>query len=381
MHQANELGVAAHWRYKEGGRRDPRADDQIAWLRQILDWRQDMDEGDLADGLRTELFQETVYVLTPQGRVVALPRGSTPVDFAYHVHTDLGHRCRGARVNGGIVPLTFRIDSGQRVEIIAAREGGPSRDWLNPQLGFLASHRARAKVRQWFNAGNHAQEVAQGRALLDREVHRLGVPSPALEALAHALGRAGVEDLLVALARSEITARDLQGVLRPPAATVAAPTVPQAGGPTRRASAGDGVLVVGMDRLLTQLARCCKPAPPDPIAGFVTRGRGVSIHRQGCANAARLPAERRLAAQWSALPPGGRFEVDLEVTGAADGTQLRQVTEALGRERVPVRAARAAERSGEARVELAVEVGGGAHLERLLAALSGLPGVSGVRRR
>ena len=379
MHQANELGVAAHWRYKEGGRRDARLDDQIAWLRQILDWRHDMDDAGMAAGLRSELFRETVYVLTPQGRVVALPRGATPVDFAYHVHTDLGHRCRGAKVNGSIVPLTYRLESGQRVEIIAAREGGPSRDWLNPQLGFLTSPRARGKVRGWFNAEHHAEAVAQGRAVLEREVHRLGVASPALEPLAQALGRADADELLSALGRGEVGARELQAVLRPGATPVApVPGTPPA---IRRTAPGEGVLVVGMDRLLTQLARCCKPAPPDPIVGFVTRGRGVSVHRQSCPNVQRQMAERCLPAQWGALPSNGRYPVDLAISGVADGTLLRVVTEALGRERVPVRAATARERAGRAEVALTVEVSGGEQLDRVREALAGLPGVSGVRRR
>ena len=378
MHQASELGVAAHWRYKEGGG-DPRLDERIGWLRQILQWRQDMDAQGPAAGVRAAVFQDTVYVLTPQGRVVALPRGATPVDFAYYVHTDLGHRCRGAKVDGVIVPLTHCLESGQRVEIIAAREGGPSRDWLNGALGLLGSARARAKVRQWFHAEHLRQALAQGRALLEREVHRLGVAPPSLEALSQGLGRAGVEDMLAALARGELGPRDLQAVLRPGergAPVAAAPRAPSAG-----TGAGNGVLVVGMDRLLTQLARCCKPAPPDAIVGFVTRGRGVSVHRQSCPSVLRQPAERRLAAQWGASPAGGRYLVDLEVTGVAGAGLTRAVTEALGRERVPVSALTGRERTGLARLALTVEVGGGEHLERVLAALEALPGVSAVRRR
>ncbi|MFN8835210.1 MAG: RelA/SpoT family protein [Betaproteobacteria bacterium] len=378
MHQASELGVAAHWRYKEGGG-DPRLDERIGWLRQILQWRQDMDAQGPAAGVRAAVFQDTVYVLTPQGRVVALPRGATPVDFAYYVHTDLGHRCRGAKVDGVIVPLTHRLESGQRVEIIAAREGGPSRDWLNGALGLLGSARARAKVRQWFHAEHLRQALAQGRALLEREVHRLGVAPPSLEALSQGLGRAGVEDMLAALARGELGPRDLQAVMRPGergAPVAAAPRAPSAG-----TGAGNGVLVVGMDRLLTQLARCCKPAPPDAIVGFVTRGRGVSVHRQSCPSVLRQPAERRLAAQWGASPAGGRYLVDLEVTGVAGAGLTRAVTEALGRERVPVSALTGRERTGLARLALTVEVGGGEHLDRVLAALEALPGVSAVRRR
>ncbi len=382
MHQANELGVAAHWRYKEGGRRDAHLEEAVAWMRRILDWRDDVGgAADLAESVRTELFQETVYVLTPQGRVVALPSGSTPVDFAYHVHTDLGHRCRGAKVNGHIVPLNTVLATGQRVEIVTAREGGPSRDWLNPQLGFIRSHRARAKVRAWFNAQHLEQDVAHGRTVLEREVHRLGVAAPPLEALAAALEYAKPEDLLAGLGRGEVTQRQLQVVLRPAAPVPVEPAEP--GPPVARAPAsrhGD-VLVVGVDKLLTQLARCCKPAPPDAIVGFVTRGRGISVHRESCPNVARLSPERRVVAEWGEPGRDSRFPVDLEVTGDATGTLLRDVTDILGKEKAPVRAARASERGLDARLDLTVEVSGGDQLARVCALIRDLPAVATVRRR
>ncbi|MBX9962063.1 MAG: bifunctional (p)ppGpp synthetase/guanosine-3',5'-bis(diphosphate) 3'-pyrophosphohydrolase [Burkholderiales bacterium] len=382
MHQANELGIAAHWRYKEGGRRDAHLEETVAWMRRILDWRDDVGgAADLAESVRTELFRETVYVLTPQGRVVALPSGSTPVDFAYHVHTDLGHRCRGAKVNGHIVPLNCVLATGQRVEIVTAREGGPSRDWLNPQLGFIRSHRARAKVRAWFNAQHLDQDVAHGRTTLEREVHRLGVAAPPLETLATALGYAKPEELLAGLGRGEVTQRQLQTVLRP--ATTAPVETAEPGTPVVRAPAarhGD-VLVVGVDKLLTQLARCCKPAPPDPIVGFVTLGRGISIHRAACPNVARLSPERRVVAEWGEPGRESRFPVDLEVIGDATGTLLRDVTDVLGKERAPVRAARASERGLDARLDLTVEVSGGDQLARVCALIRDLPAVASVRRR
>ncbi|MEO8039712.1 MAG: TGS domain-containing protein, partial [Betaproteobacteria bacterium] len=357
----------------------------IAWLRRILDWQDDMGGTvDLADSMRTELFHETVYVLTPQGRVVALPRGATPVDFAYHVHTDLGHRCRGAKVNGHIVPLNQALVTGQRVEIVTVREGGPSRDWLNPHLGFLRSHRGRAKVRAWFHAQNLEQDVAHGRVALEREVHRLGVSAPPLETLASALDFAKVEDLLAALGRGDVPQRQLQAVLRPtadePGRNAALEVVPPGVAPPspRR---DDGVLIVGVDKLVTQLARCCKPTPPDPIVGFVTRGRGVSIHRATCANAARLPAERRVVADWGIAHGDARYAVDIEVIGHGDGTLLRSVTEILGKEKVPVRAARAAERGMVSRVELTIEVSGGEQLARISGLIGALSEVDGIRRR
>ena len=204
MHEHSELGVAAHWRYKEGSGRDTSYDDKIAWLRRILEWQDEVPAAaEIAERFKTELFRDTVYVFTPQGQVVALPRGSTPVDFAYHVHTELGHRCRGARVDGALVPLQYTLANGQRVEVAAAKEGGPSRDWLNPALGYIASPRARSKVRQWFNNQNLQAALVQGRTTIDREAHRIGVSLPALEALAQRLGFAKIEDCLVAVGRGE----------------------------------------------------------------------------------------------------------------------------------------------------------------------------------
>ncbi|MCW5625918.1 MAG: bifunctional (p)ppGpp synthetase/guanosine-3',5'-bis(diphosphate) 3'-pyrophosphohydrolase [Burkholderiales bacterium] len=381
MHQANELGIAAHWRYKEGGRRDPGLEARIAWLRQILDWRQDMtDDAELVDGLRTELFQETVYTLTPQGRVIPLPRGSTPVDFAYHVHTELGHRCRGAKVNGAIVPLTYELGNGQRVEIITTREGGPSRDWLNPQLGFLHSHRARTKVRQWFNAQNLEEAVAHGREVVEREVHRLGAAHPALDALMQTLGFDALDEGLAAVGRGEVSQRDLQHALRPPPPAMVPDPVTPVARVARAPAPQDGVLVVGLDGLLTQLARCCKPVPPDPIVGFVTRGKGVSVHRAGCGNVKRLPVERLVDAAWGNVRPDARYPMDFEITGRADGLLLQAVTDLLGKERMPVRAARVTERGLECRIVLTAETGGLARAERLLTLLSELPGVTQARR-
>lgn len=384
MHQANELGVAAHWRYKEGGHRaDSGYGRHIAWLRQVLDWRLgSADSEELAQEFRAELLQDSVYVITPQGQVIALPSGSTPVDFAYYVHSGLGHRCRGAKVNGQIVPLTHRLANGDRVEIIATAEGGPSMDWLNPARGFLASGRARAKVRQWFNNQNLEQSIAQGRQMLEREAHRVGVAMPPLDSLATALGHAKPDDLLAALGRGEIGQRTLQTALRgrsaePPAEPAALP--PSFVGENANAARPGGILVVGIDRLLTQLARCCRPLPPDAIVGFVTKGKGVSIHRQDCPNVKQLPAERRLEAQWGATPRDARFQTDVEVTGSAEGL-LRTVVDVLGKERVTVRAARTSGRGASERVRLTVEVSDELQLQRVVSLLREVPGVTAVRR-
>jgi GTP pyrophosphokinase len=316
MHQHSELGVAAHWRYKERSRGERGYDEKIAWLRQILEWKDQIgDAGELAEQFRTGLFDDTIYVLTPQGRVIDLPKGATPIDFAYHVHTELGHRCRGAKVDGAMVPLNRVLANGQQVEILAAKQGGPSRDWLNPALGYVASHGARSKVRQWFNRQNLETSIAQGRAVVEKELQRLGMTALSLEKLAAGLGFDGIPGFLAAVGRGEIGQRQLQNAIKEMGSDPGSPgfqpqeehepPVARRGQPPSNGSDRGSILIVGVDRLLTVPAKCCKPAPPDAIVGFVTRGRGVSIHRAGCRNVARLATERVVAAAWgeNAGPP------------------------------------------------------------------------------
>jgi len=379
MHQHAELGVAAHWRYKEAVKGDATFDDRIAWLRRILDWRDELaDAGELAEYFKTELFQDSVYVVTPQGRVIGLPRGATPVDFAYHVHSELGHRCRGAKVNGQIVPLTYALSNGQRVEIVAAREGGPSRDWLNPALGYLKSNRARAKVRQWFNSQQLEEATTRGRAVLERELHRLGKTGQNLDELAARLNFTKVEELFAALGRAEVTPRQLQSALGSddvpvaPAVETRVPSQPRPG--------AGGILVVGVDKLLTVLARCCKPAPPDPIVGFVTRGRGVTVHRRDCSNVARLATERLIAADWGKTGEA-RFQVDVEIIAGAHPALLRDILDIFTREKVRVITSKAVSRDLNARIALTLEVEGLPQLKRLLAQVRDVPGVESARRR
>jgi GTP pyrophosphokinase len=379
MHQQSELGVAAHWRYKEGLREDKGYDEKIAWLRQILEWKDDVsDLGELAEQFKTGLFAETVYVLTPQGKVIDLPKGATPVDFAYHVHTDLGHRCRGARVDGAMVPLNTPLRNGQQVEILPAKQGGPSRDWLNPQLGFLKSQVARAKVRQWFNRQNYESAVAQGRAALDKDLQRHGVTGLNLERLAGELGYAKLNDFLADLGRGKIGPKQLQDALRGGAepAPPREPLVPR----KPRAAAQGGVLVVGVDKLLTLPAKCCKPAPPDPIVGFVTRGRGVTVHRASCANVKRLAAERLVTAEWGEAR-GATFPVDIEVEAVDRTGLLRDISEVLSRERINVTATHSSSADFAARMRFTLEVNELAQLQRVLGLIREVRGVMRAGRR
>jgi len=379
MHGHAELGVAAHWRYKEGSRRDSGYDQRIAWLRQIVEWKDEVaDAGELAAQFKSELFEDTIYVLTPQGRVIDLPQDSTPIDFAYHVHTDLGHRCRGAKVGGAMVPLNTPLKNGQQVEILAGKQGGPSRDWLNPALGFLKSAGARGKVRQWFNRQNHEASVAQGRAIVDRELQRHGMTGINLDKLAQQFEFDKLNDFLAEVARGEIGPRQLQTALRKEEPTPAAADEPPLVGKPR-AQPG-GILVVGVDKLLTVPAKCCKPAPPDPIVGFVSRGRGVTIHRKGCANVARLDAERLVSADWGPSPEA-TFPVDIVIEADDRTGLLRDITEILSRERINVTATNSASRDAAARMLLTVEISNLNQLNRMLVLLREVPGVARAARR
>ena len=395
MHRHAELGVAAHWRYKEAGagrpasasrpnasRRDP-FDEKIAWLRQVLAWRDDVVES----ANRVEQFKQTapddtVYVLTPQGRVLDLPQGSTPVDFAYHLHTDLGHHCRGAKVDGVMVPLNYKLANGQRVEIVAAKTGGPSRDWMNPALGYIHSSRARSKVRQWFNTQALAETVAQGRAVVERELQREGMTGANLDHLAQQLGYARSDDLFAAAGREEVGAKLLQTALRgaPPAAPAPESLLP---GKSRADAKVSGILVVGMDKLLTQLAKCCRPAPPDAIAGFVTRGRGVSIHRRSCRDLqrlAQLQPERMIEADWGGQKDGV-FSVDVVVQAHDRQGLLRDISEVLSREKINVTGVNTQSKQHMAYMSFTVEISDLEQLHRTLALVKEVQGVLTASRR
>ena len=386
MHRHAELGVAAHWRYKEGAGQDARYDDKIAWLRQLLSWRDEIsDSSEWVRQFKRAALDDTIYVLTPQGRVIDLASGATPVDFAYRLHTDLGHRCRGARVNGALVPLNTPLVNGQTVEIVTVRQGGPSRDWLQPEQGYLATSRARSKVRQWFTAQEEAETQAQGRAVVTREMQREGQSGANIDELAHKLGFANADALYLAAARNEIGQRQLQTALR--GAPEAAPAEPEI--QTRRSKAGTSgsrVLIVGVDKLLTQLGRCCKPAPPDAIAGFVTRGKGVSIHRVDCSNFRNMSGrnpERVIGAEWGVGKGGGAdalYPTDIVVEAQDRQGLLRDISEVLSREKINVTAVHTQSKQGNARMAFTIEVSGVAQLQRALKLIKEIGGVEAARR-
>ncbi len=389
MHEFAEYGMAAHWRYKEAGRKGGTQvasgdyERKVTWMRQLLAW------GGSGSGQAVKnLFDDRIYVMTPQARVIELPAGATPVDFAYYLHTDLGHRCRGARVDGQMVPLLTRLKTGQTVEIIAAKSGGPSRDWLNPQTGYLASNRSRSKVRAWFNAVELQGRIAQGHSMVEKELQRLGKTAVNLEQLAAQLGFARADDLYVSVAKDEFSLRAIEQHFREPQAVVPVPetVVP---GQVSYASAHDnvvrtgksGVLVVGVDSLLTQLARCCRPAPPDVIVGFITRGRGVSIHRADCPSYAALAhkhPERVIDVDWGDTGDTV-YPVSLSIHAPDRMGLLRDLTDVFGRLRLNVVSVNTQSRRSLAHMVFTVEVRNGEQITRALTALNELAGVTATR--
>ena len=385
MHAHAELGVAAHWRYKEAGNTPTKADsaydDKIAWLRQLLSWRDEItDSSTWVEQFKRAALDDTIYVMTPQGRVIDLPKGATPIDFAYRLHTDLGHRCRGAKIDGHLVPLNTPLQSGQQVEITVAKSGGPSRDWLS--AGYLVSSRARQKVKAWFAALQEEQMLVTGRAWINKELQRDGATQANLDALAHKLGFKNPDAMYLAAARDEIGPRAVQVAL------FGEEAAPEPEIQTRRAKAqgGEGrILVVGMDKMLTQLGRCCKPVPPDAIAGFVTRGRGVSVHRVECPNFRNMAAknpERVIEATWGqgSGKQESAYACDLYVEAADRQGLLRDISETLTRERVNVTAVKTQSKAGLANMSFTVELSSATQLQRLLAVLGEVAGVMNVSR-
>jgi GTP pyrophosphokinase len=386
MHRGAELGVAAHWRYKEGGAGDAAYQARVAWMRKLLETRAEgEDETALAAELRAELAEDRVYLLTPKGEVIDLPAGATVLDFAYHVHTMVGHRCRGAKVNGRIVPLTYQPASGDRIEILTAREPAPSRDWLSPQLGYLATASARGKLRAWFRREDLAANLAAGKLLLEREVRRLGVSDDVLEQLPARLGRKDREDLLTALALGEVGIAQLtRAMLETQAARSPAPVKSPRRATTEEVTKPGTVTVEGVGNLLTTLARCCRPLPGDDVTGYVTRGRGVTVHRADCAALARLRARdpaRVIDVRWHSAPDRA-YEVAIAVVGYDRRDLQRDVTNVISNSgaRIVASDSRSHSDLGEVAMHFTLRVRDYGELSTLLTRLAALPNVTDARR-
>ena len=383
MHLGAELGVAAHWRYKEGGQDDAAYQARVAWMRKLLETRaDDEDDATLAAELRAELAEDRVYLLTPKGEVLDLQAGATVLDFAYHVHTMVGHRCRGAKVNGRIVPLSHQPASGDRIDILTARDPAPSRDWLSPHLGYLNTASARGKLRAWFRREDFAANLAAGRLILEREARRLAVPEDKLERLPARLHRKGRDDLLVALALGEVSAAQL---IRALFETQPVPVPVQ---PPRKPSPDAGkpgaLMVEGVGNLLTALARCCRPLPGDDVCGYVTRGRGVTVHRADCAALARLRArnpERVIEVRWQSAPDRA-YEVAIAVRGYDRRELQRDITNVITKSGARIVASDSLSHRdlGEMTMHLTLRLHDFGELSTLLAKLSALPNVIEARR-
>jgi GTP pyrophosphokinase len=379
MHQVAEYGVAAHWRYKEGEKPDRRYQERLAWLRQLLQWHQEMAGAqELVEAIKSDIFQDQVFVFTPKGEVKELPRGATPIDFAYRIHTDLGHRCVGAKVNGRLVPLNYQLQNGDVVEIIVSKTAkGPSRDWLNPELGYVHTSHARQKIRQWFKRQERAENVARGREMLLKELSRLGLELAQVEGdLVRAFGLTDVEELFFRLGYGELSPHQvltrIPHLLEPP------PQAPHRPRHQPLVSAA-GVRVLGSGDLLTRLARCCQPMPGDPIVGYVSRGEGVSVHRTDCPNLPALERERLVEVEWGA--PGHVYPVAVRIDAWDRVGLMRDISTLVAEEGVNMTGIRSQEHDdGTITIYVTLETQGLSQLIRLLAKLEGVRGVTAVKR-
>ena len=399
MHDHAEHGVAAHWAYKEAGAKGYSGvaassdyDAKIAVLRQLLAWERDLtsagEGGDAANQrATTDALSDRIYVLTPDAAVVELPQGATPIDFAYSLHTNLGHRCRGARVDGAMVPLNTVLKNGQTVAITAIKEGGPSRDWLNPELGFLVSSRARAKVRAWFNAQAMHETMARGREAVEKLLQREGKTAIKLEDLASQLGFKSADALFEVVGKDEFSLRNIEQLLKPPEPVLAPDdyVLLKKSRHTEKSPKG-GVLVVGIDSLLTQLARCCKPAPPDDIRGFVTRGKGVSIHRADCGNFQQMALRdhgRVIEVAWGQPKASDAqvYPVDVSIEAFDRQGLLRDISEVFSKEKMNVIGVQTQSMKDMAYMTFTVEVGDSRRLEKVLTHVREVGGVRAARRR
>ncbi|WP_447043836.1 GTP diphosphokinase [Vreelandella sp. H-I2] len=391
MHDEAELGVCAHWRYKghDTNAKSRSYEEKIAWLRQVLEWQDEVGGfGDLREGLSSDVAPDRIYVFTPDGHVIDLPRIATPIDFAYRVHTEIGHRCRGAKINGRIVPLTYKLKTGQQVEILTATKGGPSRDWLNPSLGYVRTSRARAKIQAWFKHQARDQNLDEGRALFEREMRRLDVEGLDLPKLAKAVNYLNAEDMYAAIGAGDLRV----GQVLHQAQQLFGETDDQdqlnrlLAKPKRQSSKAtkSDITVLGVGNLKTSMANCCRPVPGEPIIGFITQGRGVTVHRQDCSNILQLrldEPQRIIEVEWGERAQT-RYPVTIEIQAWDRSGLLRDVTGLLGNEKVNVLAVNTLTDTDEgiARLRITLEVDGLESLGRLFSRIQQLPNVTEVRR-
>jgi GTP pyrophosphokinase len=379
MHENAEFGIAAHWRYKEGTKRDKSYEQRINWLRNMMEWRSDVDDAtEFVESMRSDVFQDRVYVFTPRGDIIDLPARSTPIDFAYHVHTDIGHRCRGAKVNGKLVPLYHELKTGDQVEILTAKRGGPSRDWLNSNLGLVKTQRAKSKIRQWFKEENYQQNLSQGRLVLERELQRLGIPEANFEKMARNLGMKSPDEMFVDLGTGDLS---VSKVIKEISETEENANLLTANVPKSDITSTEAVDIVGLKGLLTTMGRCCNPAPGDPIVGYITRGRGATIHRQDCPNILRLglkERERIVRVDWGQQVR--TFPVSIRIKAYDRQGLMGDVTNLLSDEGVNISDAQVNVNRSLAELRLIVEVQDISQLSKVLTKLENVPNVMEANR-
>jgi GTP pyrophosphokinase len=378
MHQNAEYGIAAHWRYKEGQRSSDKIfEERIKWLRSMMDWRTDVsDANEFVEGMKTDVFRDRVYVFTPRGDIIDLSAGSTPIDFAYHVHTDIGHRCRGARVNGKLVPLHQELKTGDQVEILTAKRGGPSRDWLNSNLGLVRTQRAKSKIKAWFKKQEDEQNLSQGRATLERELQRLGIPELNFDTLARDLNYKTPEEFFIALGCGDLP---ISRVIRRLSEKEETSSILAPGGVTSQPTSTGAIEVVGLKDLLSQMAKCCNPAPGDQIVGYITRGRGATIHRQDCPNMLRIKdKERLLQVDWGKVER--TYPVPIKVKAFDRQGLMVDISTLLDSENINIADISVNVNRTLAVIKLVVEVKNLAQLSRVLTRLENLPNVLEAHR-
>jgi GTP pyrophosphokinase len=394
MHEHAERGVAAHWRYKESAQQDRELERRIKWMRRWLEQQEDEAQPFDGSGVETdtEFEAKRIYVLSPQGKVVELPTGATALDFAYAIHTSIGHRCRGAKVDGHIAPLAQPLKSGQKVEILTAKNGGPSRDWLSPHSGYLTTNRARSRIRQWFKQQDFDQHVAIGRAALDREVARLSVPKPDLDRLATRFNFKSPDDLLAAIGSGELSAIQIANTQAERAKRDSAadadreiPAKLKRKLPSRAVGGAGQVVVEGIGDLMTQMAKCCKPVPYDQIVGYITRGRGVTVHRKDCNVVSKMDAQnkaRLVDVSWADGQSESRFLVDIHVQAGDRKGLLRDISSVFTNDEIDVVGVntQSDRRQDQASMRFTVEVRDMAQLSQVMGRLAQIPDVLDVRR-
>ncbi len=391
MHEDAEYGIAAHWRYKEGTTHDKAFEERINYLRRLMEFGSDVkdDAKSFVDAMRAEVFQDRVYVFTPKGDIIDLPAGATPIDFAYHIHTEIGHRCRGAKVDGRLVPLDYTLKTSDRVEILTAKRGGPSMDWLNPDLGYVKTSRARSKIRHWFRKQNRDKHIALGRDVLERELRRLGMSERiTFESVAHLFDYEELEDFLAAIGVGDINSSQIanrllaeekqreeerrqEELLNPPSTSVKVGDV-----------GTNSILIQGADGLLVTIAKCCRPMPGDPIIGYITRGRGVTVHRTSCKNIQNLSdPERLIDVSWSNVLAEETYTVPIEIVAYDREGLMRDISTIIADEKINLSDVRVSTRQNIATFHLMMEIRNASQLTRVMNRLDGIPSVVEVHRR